>query len=235
MTLYRYFLKQKKNSHKLWGILVDPDKVNVKNIPELIYKIQNSSANIVLIGGSFLRKDNLSLLVRQLKKNCQKPLIIFPGSTTQISQEADALLFLSLISGRNPDYLIGKQVEAAPLLFNSSLEIIPTAYLLIENGRSTSVEYVSQTKPIPRKKTDLALATAMAGQLLGLKMIYLEAGSGAKKPVPTNIIKSIAKKIKGPIIVGGGIKNKKQLLKAWNAGADIVIIGSAFEKDNFNL
>ncbi len=235
MTLYKYILQQKKKHKKLWSILLDPDKINLEEIPEMIKKIQKTSADFILVGGSFLSQNIIPLLIRQIKEKCQKPIVLFPGGINQICQEADALLFLSLISGRNPEFLIGKHVESAPFLFNSKLEIIPTGYILIENGQMTAVEYVSQTKPIPRTKSDLALATAMAGQLLGLKMIYLEAGSGAKKPVPLKTIKNIADKISLPIIVGGGIKNKKQLKKAWDAGADLVVIGSAFEKDDFNL
>ena len=172
-------------------------------------------------------------IISSLKKECEIPIVLFPGNHSQISNKADGILFLSLISGRNPEYLIGQHVNAAPVLAKSKLEVIPTGYMLIENGKATSVEYISQTKPIPRNKTDIALATAMAGEMLGLKMIYLEAGSGAKHPVPVKMIKSLAATLKIPIIVGGGIRSKKQMQKAFKAGADIVVVGTAIEKGKF--
>jgi len=233
MTFYKYLKKQKKNNRKLWAILLDPDKVDLEQIDILTDKIHQSKADFILVGGSFISQNHLKKLVKKLKKYCKKPVILFPGGTNQLSNKADALLFLSLISGRNPEYLIGKQVEAAPFLYQSDLEIIPTGYILIENGHTTSVEYITNTKPIPRKKTDLVLATALAGEMLGLKMLYLEAGSGAKKPVPIKMIKSIAQHSSLPIIVGGGIRSRKQMLKAWAAGADIVVVGTAFEQSDF--
>jgi len=233
MKIYKFIKLQKQNNRKLLAILLDPDKVDLYRFKELKNRLQNIQPDLILVGGSFIHKHQLNKLIKKLKKHCQKPVIIFPGSNTKLSDKADALLFLSLISGRNPEYLIGKQVETAPVLAGMKLEIIPTGYMLIENEKMTSVEYISQTKPLPRKKTDIALATALAGQMLGLKMLYLEAGSGAKKPVPPEMIQKISQRIKLPLIVGGGIKNRKQMLKAWNAGADIVVVGTAFEKNTF--
>ena len=233
MTLYKFLKKQKQNQRKMWAILLDPDKVDLQNFKELVEKISHAKPDLLLVGGSFISEQKLSKLVKKLKKHCQIPVLLFPGGPTQITSHADALMLLSLISGRNAEYLIGKHVEAAPILHHSGLEIIPTGYLLIENGRSTSVEYISNTKPIPRDKTDIALATALAGEMLGLKMLYLEAGSGAKKPVPLKMISAISKHSRLPLIVGGGIKTKVRMLKAWAAGADLVVVGTAFEKDNF--
>jgi putative glycerol-1-phosphate prenyltransferase len=233
MTLYKYLKKQKTNQRKLWAVLLDPDKINKDAILPLIDRINHANPDLILVGGSFMTQNTMPDLVKTLKKKTDKPVVIFPGSPSQIANQADALLFLSLISGRNPEYLIGKHVEAAPFLFQSDLEVIPTGYILIENGHTTTVEYISNTKPIPRKKTELVLATAMAGELLGLKMLYLEAGSGAKKPVPSKMIQAISSKVSLPLIVGGGIKNKKQMLKAWAAGADLVVVGTAFENNSF--
>jgi len=233
MTLYKYIKNQKKNHRKLWAILLDPDKIDVRNIKILISDINRTNADFVFVGGSFISHQHLPKLVKKLKTHTDKPVFIFPGSPAQVCPKADAIMLLSLISGRNPDYLIGKQVEVAPFLHQSNLEIIPTGYLLIENGHTTSVEYISNTKPIPRNKPDIALATALAGEMLGLKMLYLEAGSGAKKPVPMQMIQKIAQQIQLPLIVGGGIKSKAQMLKAWAAGADLVVVGTAFEKNTF--
>jgi len=233
MTLYKYLKKQKQNQRKMWAILLDPDKVDLKNFKKYIEKIHLAKPDLLLVGGSFISEQKLSKLVKKLKKHCKIPVMLFPGSPAQITSHADAVLLLSLISGRNAEYLIGKQVEAAPILYQSGLEIIPTGYLLIENGRSTSVEYISNTKPIPRTKTDIALATALAGEMLGLKMLYLEAGSGAKKTVPLKMISTISKHSRLPLIVGGGIKTKARMLKAWAAGADLVVVGTAFENDSF--
>ena len=235
MKLYKYLKKQKQNQRKMWAILLDPDKVDFQQFNKLINRIGDAKPDIILVGGSFISKQRLGKLVKKLKKHCQLPVMLFPGGPSQISRHADAVMLLSLISGRNADYLIGKHVEAVPVLLRSGLEIIPTGYMLIENGRSTSVEYVSNTKPIPRKKTDIALATALAGEMLGLKMLYLEAGSGAKKPVPLKMISAIALNSRLPLIVGGGIKTKAQMLKAWGAGADLVVVGTAFEKMTFTF
>ena len=233
MTLYKYLKKQKQNQRKMWAILLDPDKVDLKNFEQLSKRIQNANPDLLLVGGSFLSEQKLDKLVKKLKKHCELPVVLFPGSPAQITSHADAMLLLSLISGRNAEYLIGKHVESAPILYQSGLEVIPTGYMLIENGRSTSVEYISNTKPIPRNKTDIALATALAGEMLGMKMLYLEAGSGAQKPVPLKMISAVSKHSRLPIIVGGGIKTKTRMLKAWAAGADLVIVGTAFENDGF--
>ena len=233
MTLYKYLKKQKQNQRKMWAILLDPDKIDLQNFKVLAEKIRFAKPDLLLVGGSFVSEQKHIKLVKKLKKHCQIPVILFPGRPAQISLHADAILLLSLISGRNAEYLINKQVEAAPLLYHSGLEIIPTGYLLIENGRSTSVEYISNTKPIPRNKIDIALATALAGEMLGLKMLYLEAGSGAKKPVPLKMVSVISKQSQLPLIVGGGIKTRKRMLKTWAAGADLVVVGTAFEKGNF--
>jgi putative glycerol-1-phosphate prenyltransferase len=233
MSIYQKILKNKKNHQKSLAILLDPDKVDLKNIEVSVNNILKQKADYVFVGGSLLSKDNTKKLVKKLKKRLSIPVILFPGNPQQITEQADGILFLSLISGRNSDYLIDKQVIAAPLLAQTKLEIIATGYMLIEGGKLSATEYITNTKAIPRKKPDIALATALAGEMLGMKMIYLEAGSGAKKSVPLKMIKTVADKIKVPVIVGGGIKNRKQMLKAFNAGADIVVVGTAFENNIF--
>ncbi len=229
-SIYNSIIKDKKRGKKSLVILIDPDKINLKKIDKLADKIHQSGANYVFVGGSLLSDNSFEKTVEQLKKFLKIPVIIFPGNNLQISKYADAILFLSLISGRNPEYLIGQQVTVAPVLARTKLEVISTGYILIESGKTTSVEYISNTKPIPQDKPDIAVATALAGQMLGMKMIYLEAGSGASKPVSEKMIQSVSKHLKIPVIVGGGIRTKKQIQKTFKAGADIVVVGTAFEE-----
>jgi len=232
-NIYSEFLKHKKQGKKSLAVLIDPDKTQELDLQiDLTHKL---GADYIFVGGSLTINNNLSLVISSIKKKSKLPVILFPGNNAQISSKADGILLLSLISGRNPEYLIGQHVTAAPMLDKANIEILPTGYMLIENGKSTSVEYISQTKPIPRDKADIALATAMAGEMLGLKNIYLEAGSGAKHPVPDKMIKTLSQKLKIPLIVGGGIRNKKQLKKAFKAGADIVVVGTAIEKNDFKF
>lgn len=235
MNIQQQLLANKKNKQKLLAILLDPDKVSLKKIDKLIYNLSKIKADLILVGGSLISNGHFKKLIKKLKKKCALPVIIFPGDTMQVSKKADAILLLSLISGRNPEYLIGKQVEVAPLLHRLKTETISTGYILIENGHTTSVEYISNTRPIPRNKTDIALATALAGQMLGLQMLYLEAGSGAKEPVPLSMIEQITTQVNIPVWVGGGIRTRKQILEAWNAGADVVVVGTAFEQGKYEL
>ncbi len=230
-NIYSQIIKNKKQGKKSLAVLLDPDMYD--KLPQIIYQIKKIQPDWLFAGGSMVQNNHLDKMILQIKKKCNIPIFLFPGNNTQISINADALLFLSLISGRNPEFLIGQHVIAAPILAKSKLEIIPTGYILVENGKTTSVEYISQTKPIPRDKADIALATALAGEMLGMKMIYLEAGSGAAKPVPAKLIKKVSKNLHIPLIVGGGIRNKKQMKKAFEAGADIVVIGTAIEKGQF--
>ena len=171
-------------------------------------------------------------MVLEIKKHSNLPVVLFPGDVSQVTDKADALLFLSLISGRNPDYLIGKHIEAVSKLKNTKLEIIPTGYVLIENGKETSVQRVTQTKPLKRNQLQFIVDTAKAGELLGMKIIYLEAGSGATHPITPEIISNVKKELGIPLIVGGGIRTKQQLQAAYNCGADLVVIGTAFEEND---
>lgn len=230
-SVYQNIIKSINEGDKLLAVLIDPDKVQLSNLKRIIEKINASQATHIFVGGSLVEELKTDLVVVEIKKHSNLPVILFPGDVTQISQSADALLFLSLISGHNPDYLIGKHVEAVKNLKGSKLEIIPTGYILIENGKETAVQKVTGTKPIKRSNIQKITDTAKAGELLGLKLIYLEAGSGAIHPIPIEIIKAVKQDLKVPVIVGGGIKSKSQLESAYQAGADLVVIGTAFEED----
>lgn len=230
-NIYNNILKSKANNEKLLAILLDPDKIDLNTLELLIEKISQSPATHIFIGGSLVENNILDELVILLKKQLDLPIILFPGNPSQISSLADGILFLSLISGRNPDFLIEHQVKAAPILKKTQLEIISTGYILIESGTKTAVERVSKTNPLDRNNPDLALATAQAGEMLGNKLIYLEAGSGAKQAVPLEMIKKVAQNIKIPLLVGGGIIDLQRIQKAYDSGADLVVIGTAFEND----
>ena len=230
-NIYNNILKSKANKEKLLAILLDPDKIAWNNLALLIEKINQSPATHIFIGGSLVETNFLDELILKIKENCILPIVLFPGNPSQISDKADAILFLSLISGRNPDFLIEFQVKAAPILKKTQLEIISTGYILIESGAETAVERVSKTTPLDRNNLELALATAQAGEMLGNKLIYLEAGSGAKKSVPLEMIQLISDNIEIPLLVGGGIIDLHEIQKAYDSGADLVVIGTAFEND----
>lgn len=235
--IYSQLLQAKLENKKLLAILLDPDKIVLENIADLISKINQSPATHIFIGGSHVENNIIDELIISIKQKCFLPIVLFPGNPSQISNEADAILFLSLISGRNPDYLIEHQVKAAPILKQTQLEIISTGYILIESGTETAVERISKTKPLDRNDLDLVLATAQAGEMLGNKLIYLEAGSGAKQAVPLQMIKKISKNLEIPLLIGGGIIDLQAIQNAYDYGADLVIIGTAFENNNnfFNV
>ncbi len=233
-NIYNNILKSKANNEKLLAILLDPDKIDWNNLELLIEKIKQSPATHIFIGGSLVETNFHDELILKIKENCILPIVLFPGNPSQISDKADAILFLSLISGRNPDFLIELQVKAAPILKKTKLEIISTGYILVESGSETAVERISKTKPLDRNNLELVLATAQAGEMLGNKLIYLEAGSGAKQAVPLGMIQMISKNIEIPLLVGGGITNLQGIQNAYDSGADLVVIGTAFEND-FNF
>jgi len=219
------------NKKQLLAVLIDPDKMRLNTLSSFMEKLNASIATHIFVGGSEVDAKATDVLVKELKKITNLPIILFPGDVTQITESADALLFLSLISGRNADYLIDKHVQAASILKDSELEIISTGYILIENGKQTSVQRVTQTEPMQRKDISKILDTAFAGQLLGQKLLYLEAGSGATLPVDSEIVSAVKKAVTIPVIVGGGIRSKTQLNNAYKAGADLVVIGTAFEEN----
>jgi phosphoglycerol geranylgeranyltransferase len=232
LTIRQQILEAKSHGQKLLAVLLDPDKIVLENIDYLIDKINQSPATHVFVGGSIVQNTILEELISELKQKTSLPVILFPGDPSQISPQADAILFLSLLSGRNPDYLIEYQVQAAPILKKTNLEVISTGYILIESGNETAVARVSKTKPLSRENLDLVLATAQAGEMLGNQLIYLEAGSGAKQSVPTEMIELVSQNIEIPVIVGGGIVDLHGIQKAYKAGADLVVIGTAFENNS---
>jgi phosphoglycerol geranylgeranyltransferase len=230
-SIYNQIIQAKAKNEKLLAVLLDPDKIDLDDIQQLIEKINQSPATHIFVGGSLVENNILDDLILKIKKICNLPVVLFPGNPSQISNKADAILFLSLISGRNSDYLIEHQVNAVPVLNKTKLEIIPTGYILIESGAETAVERVSKTKPLDRNNPEYILQTAQAGEMLGNKLIYLEAGSGATLSVPLEMIKMVSQNIKIPLIVGGGIRSLSEIEKAYNNGADLVVIGTAFEND----
>ena len=230
-NLYQEILNSKAENKKLLAILIDPDKVVMETISNLAEKINQSPATYVFVGGSSFNGNHLDELIIALKSETNLPILLFPGNPSQISDKADGILFLTLLSGRNSDYLIEHQVNAVPILNKTNLEVISTGYILIESGIETAVERVSKTKPLDRNNPEYVLQTAQAGEFLGNKLLYLEAGSGAKYSVPKEIITLVAQNVNIPIIVGGGIRSKIEIENAFSAGADLVVIGTAFEND----
>lgn len=226
-----FIQKASNKGTKLLAILLDPDKSTLEEISSITKRIENLNAHLIFVGGSFVENGVTNLFVQKLKENTNIPVVLFPGDYSQVTNKADALLFLSLLSGRNPEYLIEQQIKSVPFLKNSTLEIIPTGYILIDGGTNSSVLKVSKTTPIPQDNIELAVATAVAGMYKGKQLIYLEAGSGAKKVVNPQIISEVKKNINIPLIVGGGIKSKEQLNTAYKNGADLVVIGTAFENN----
>jgi putative glycerol-1-phosphate prenyltransferase len=228
-NIYNSILQKVNTGKKLFAVLIDPDKYDSNKIIE---KIISAKADFIMVGGSLLTNGNFEKCIHSIKSKCNIPILIFPGNTLQISKNADAMLLLSLISGRNPDLLIGNHVIAAPQLKSSKLQLLPTGYMLIDSGKQTSALYMSNTNPIPYNKADIAMCTAMAGEMLGLKMIYMDAGSGADKPVSSSMIAEVKKAISIPLVVGGGINSEKKAKEACKAGADIIVVGNAIEKNS---
>jgi phosphoglycerol geranylgeranyltransferase len=230
-SIYKEILAAKQENKKLLAILIDPDKTKAEEIKNLSQKINESPATHIFIGGSIVEQICIDSLIIEIKKYCHLPILIFPGHPSQISNEADGILFLSLLSGRNPDYLIEHHINSVDILTNSTLEIISTGYILIDGGNETAVQRVSQTLPIENTNIELAYKTAKAGEYLGKKLIYLEAGSGANQHVSLEMVSFVSKNISIPLIVGGGIRNVSKIEEVFKAGADLVVIGTAFEND----
>ncbi|MFZ1702956.1 MAG: geranylgeranylglyceryl/heptaprenylglyceryl phosphate synthase [Saprospiraceae bacterium] len=230
-AIYTQLTKAKKIGKKKFAVLIDPDKVRLAKWQGVLEHAVEAGVDYFFIGGSLVVNDMLDFVLKSLKEKCDIPMILFPGNSFQLSYKADAILFLSLISGRNADLLIGKHVITAPFLKVSPLEIISTGYMLIDGGIPTSVQYMSNTYPIPHSKDDIALCTAMAGEMLGLKLMYMDAGSGAKNPVSASMIEAVSGGITVPLIVGGGIKTPEKALENVKAGADVIVVGNAIEKD----
>lgn len=228
---YNKILKSKAHSNKAFAVLIDPDKINDTLLLKTIDIALEAKVDFFFVGGSLVVTNTLEHIVAIIKNHCTIPVILFPGSPDQITPKADALLYLSLISGRNAELLIGQHVISAPFVKQSGLEIIPVGYMLINGGTPTTVSYISNTNPIPANKNDIATCTAMAGEMLGLKLIYMDAGSGAQNAIPTEMIHQVAKNIQIPLVVGGGICTPEKALANCEAGADIIVVGNAIEKD----
>ena len=231
MNIYQNILSAKQQSRKLLAVLIDPEKIKIGTIQNFIKLVNQSIATHIFVGGSTDKNNDLKAVVIEIKKHTTLPVILFPGDFSQVTPQADGILFLSLISGRNPEYLIEQQVQAALAIKESKLEVIPTGYILIDGGKETAVAKVSKTAPISQLDLELILKTALAGEFSGKKVVYLEAGSGATVPVESNIITLAKSNLTIPLIVGGGIKNISQINDAYDAGADMVVIGTAFEKN----
>lgn len=231
-SFYDILQSGKQEGQKMLAVLIDPDKMtDEKQLTETATLISNSRVDFIFVGGSLLVETNFENCISKIRKQTSIPIVLFPGSPSQISDSADSILLLSLISGRNPELLIGQHIIAAPKLKRSRLEIIPTGYMLVDCGKATTASYISQTFPLPWNKPEIAAVTAMAGEMLGLRCIYLDGGSGAERPVSSAMISAVKQSVSTPLIVGGGIRNEDQATEAWNAGADLVVIGTAFEDE----
>lgn len=232
MNLYDKILD---NSKKKFTVLIDPDKPTNEQIVSIVKKSNQAKVDLFFVGGSLLTTDSLDNCIKLIKNNSDIPVLIFPGNSLQISKWCDGFLLLSLISGRNPEMLIGRHVIAAPYLKLYGNEIIPTGYMIVDSGRQTSVSYMSNTVPIPHDKDDIAICTALAGEMLGLKLIYMDAGSGAENPISKEMIYKVKQNISIPLVVGGGIRTPEKAAEDAKAGADIIVVGNIFEKSLENL
>ncbi|HPH23702.1 MAG TPA: geranylgeranylglyceryl/heptaprenylglyceryl phosphate synthase [Chitinophagaceae bacterium] len=229
--LYKQFIARKEQGKKSFTVLIDPDKVNAQSIEQITSLAMDAKVDYFFVGGSLVISNHLDECIQQIKSLCNIPVILFPGSPSQVSKYADALLYLSLISGRNPELLIGQHVVSAPFVKKSGLEIMPTGYMVVDGGAPTTVSYISNATPLPADKNDIAMCTAMAGEMLGMKLIYMDAGSGAKRPITEQMIEKVASHIECPLIVGGGIIEPEKAYRNCKAGADVIVVGNAIEKD----
>jgi putative glycerol-1-phosphate prenyltransferase len=230
-TLYQHFVKDKQQGKKSLAVLIDPDKVDNLKIEQLVSLANDSKIDYFLVGGSLIISSNLDEVIQQIKSLCDIPVILFPGSPAQVSKYADALLYLSLVSGRNAELLIGQHVVSAPFVKKSGLEIMPTGYMLVDGGAPTTVSYISNATPLPSDKNEIALCTAMASEMLGMKLIYMDAGSGAKRPITESMIQMVSANIEVPLIVGGGILDPEKAYLNCKAGADVIVVGNSIEKN----
>lgn len=230
-SIYEQIANARRENRKLIGILLDPDKLRLEKVADCLLAIDSQEVDLLLVGGSTVENGDTQALVGKIKEHSTLPVVLFPGDFSQITGQADAVLFLNLISGRNSEYLINQQVKAVPLLEETNLEVIPTAYILVDGGVETSVAKVSKTEPISPKDQKTILETALAGAYMGNKLVYLEAGSGAKTPIPGSLIAELRSRIDIPIVAGGGIRSHRQMAEAFENGADMVVIGTAFEQN----
>jgi len=231
MSVYEAITHKMQQGRKQFAVLVDPDKLSLSELEQLALQASHARVDYLFVGGSLLINNQLDQCIKVLKEKSEIPVVLFPGNTLQMSWKADAILFLSLISGRNPEMLIGRHVISAPYLKLSPLEVVSTGYMLIESGKPTAVSYMSNSSPIPADNDDIAMCTAMAGEMLGLKLIYLDAGSGALNTVPEHMVENVRKSISIPLIVGGGIRSPEHAAAICRAGADMIVIGNILENN----
>ncbi len=228
-TIYRSVFSE---AEKGLLVLLDPDRSDDHHLNRLLPHLNHSRrVRAVLVGTSILMSPGLDSFVERVKNKCQKPVILFPGSVVQLTPKADALLYLVMVSGRNPELLIGEHVKAAPLIKHYGMEAIATAYILVESGAYTAVEYVSFTRPIPRNKPEIVVAHALAAYYMGMQAVYLEGGSGAREPVPSSVIQAVREAVPLPLIVGGGLRSREQVEEVFRAGADLAVVGTALEEN----
>jgi len=230
--IYHSFSDRKRAGKKSFAVLIDPDKVNDQTVAELIELSVFSKVDYFFVGGSLVVSNYLDQCLQLIKKSCSIPTVLFPGSPSQVSKYADALLYLSLISGRNAELLIGQHVVSAPMVKKSGLEVMSTGYMVVDGGAQTTVSYISNSSPLPSDKSEIAVCTALAGEMLGMKLIYMDAGSGAKNPISETMITKVAQSISVPLIVGGGIVDPEKAYLNCKAGADVIVVGNAIEKDS---
>ena len=230
-SLHKSLVALKADNRKGFAVLVDPDSVTLQQVEEVAKQCNDAKVDYVFIGGSLMTSNHLDQCIQRFKTCSNIPVLLFPGSPSQVSKEADALLYLSLISGRNPELLIGAHVVSAPVVKESGLEIISTGYVVIDGGAPTTVSYMSHSAPIPADKKDIALCTALAGEFQGKNIIYMDAGSGAKNPISEEMIRSVSKHVSLPLVVGGGILTPEKAYNNCKAGAEVIVVGNAIEKD----
>ena len=235
MDVFSQIKKKSDLGQKQIAVLVDPDRHKVSEFSLLAQKLSKYPVDYFFIGGSLLSKDSLDACLAAFKESTEIPLVIFPGGIMQVNGKADALLFLSLVSGRNPELLIGKHVESIPYILKADLETISTAYMLIDGGNMTTAQYISNTLPIPSDKPEIAALTARAAEMLGMNIVYLDAGSGAKNSIPPEMITAVKELTNTPIIVGGGIRTADEAKEKFDAGADLIVIGNVLEKNTHLL
>lgn len=229
--LFDRMFKDSHDGSKKLSVLIDPDHLSKESLRATVEKSVKANIDYFFVGGSLIMDDCLDMALQMIKDYSDIPSVIFPGNNLQINSKADALLFLSLISGRNPEFLIGKHVVSAPILAKTDIELISTGYMLVDSGGPTAASYMSNTQPIPRNKENIAVSTAMAGEFLGMKLIFMDGGSGAKLPITSQMIEKVKQNISCPLIIGGGIRTKEKVKENFDAGADVIVVGNAIEKD----
>ena len=231
--IYQQMCALKKSGTSGFAVLIDPDKVAPSDMPRLAEKCMDAGVDFLIFGGSLVVAHQIDACIQHFKAECSIPVVLFPGSPAQVTPYADALLYLSLISGRNPELLIGQHVVSAPMVKASGLEVISTGYMVIDGGVPTTVSYMSHSAPLPANKPDIALCTAWAGELQGKHVIYMDAGSGARQPISEEMIHKVSSHIDIPLIIGGGINTPEKVYANCKAGANVVVVGNAIEKDPF--